>query len=94
MKVTTKTILQLKGQSPIVALTAYDALGAALADRAGIDLILVGDSVGTTILGFETTVPVTLDMMVHHTAGLCSSRTCLFPKLIAAATGCSKPAGA
>ncbi len=68
MKVTTKTILKLKGQRPIVALTAYDALGAALADRVGVDLILVGDSVGTTILGFETTVPVTLDMMVHHTA--------------------------
>ena len=50
----------------ITALTAYDATMAALMDRAGIDVLLVGDSLGTVILGCDTTVPVTLDMMVHH----------------------------
>lgn len=56
----------MKGQRPIVAVTAYDAVVAHYADQAGVDLILVGDSVGTTQLGFETTVPVTLEMMLHH----------------------------
>ena len=50
----------------ITALTAYDATMAALMDRAGIDVLLVGDSLGTVILGCDTTLPVTLDMMVHH----------------------------
>ena len=50
----------------ISALTAYDATMAALMDRAGIDVLLVGDSLGTVILGCDTTLPVTLDMMVHH----------------------------
>lgn len=68
MKTTTQTIRQSKGQRRLVCLTAYDTILATLADRAGVDLILVGDSVGTTYLGFETTVPVTMDMMVHHTA--------------------------
>ncbi len=70
MSTTTQTISRLKGQRPIVAVTAYDAPMAGYADAAGVDLILVGDSVGTTQLGFENTVPVTLDMMVHHTAAV------------------------
>ena len=69
-KVTTKTIRKLKGERPIVAITAYDTILARLVDRAGVDLILVGDSVGTTQLGFSTTVPVTMDMMAHHTAAV------------------------
>jgi 3-methyl-2-oxobutanoate hydroxymethyltransferase len=48
-------------------LTAYDATMARLIDRAGIDVILVGDSVGMVVMGYETTLPVTLDAMVHHT---------------------------
>src|SRR4051812_19042552 len=48
-------------------LTAYDATMARLLDRAGADLLLVGDSLGQVILGLETTIPVTLDAMVHHT---------------------------
>src|SRR2546426_429673 len=51
----------------IAALTAYDVAMARLLDRAGIDMILVGDSLGMVVLGFENTLPVTLDMMIHHT---------------------------
>src|SRR5881628_1398184 len=51
----------------IAVLTAYDVAMARLLDRAGIDVILVGDSLGMVVLGFETTLPVTLEMMIHHT---------------------------
>jgi 3-methyl-2-oxobutanoate hydroxymethyltransferase len=51
----------------IAVLTAYDAATARLLDRAGIDVILVGDSLGMVVLGFDTTIPVTLEMMIHHT---------------------------
>src|SRR5881296_3477264 len=51
----------------IAMLTAYDVTMARLLDRAGIDVILVGDSLGMVVLGFETTLPVTLEMMIHHT---------------------------
>jgi 3-methyl-2-oxobutanoate hydroxymethyltransferase len=51
----------------IVMLTAYDATMARLFDRAGIDVLLVGDSLGHVILGLETTIPVTLDAIIHHT---------------------------
>ncbi len=51
----------------IVMLTVYDATMARLLDRAGIDIFLVGDSLGMVIEGHETTLPVTLDAMLHHT---------------------------
>jgi 3-methyl-2-oxobutanoate hydroxymethyltransferase len=54
----------------IVMLTAYDATMARLFDRAGVDLLLVGDSLGQVILGLDTTVPVTMDAMVHHTCAV------------------------
>jgi len=51
----------------IVMLTAYDATMTRLFDRAGMDLLLVGDSLGNVILGLDTTIPVTLDEIIHHT---------------------------
>lgn len=70
MKTTTKSIRELKGRRPVTAVTAYDFPTAVFADEAGVDLILVGDSVGTTVLGFPDTVPVTLEMMKHHAAAV------------------------
>jgi 3-methyl-2-oxobutanoate hydroxymethyltransferase len=72
-KVTVKTIKQLKGVRPIVAITAYDAIFTRFVDPY-VDLILIGDSVGNTFLGFEDTVAVTLDMMVHHSAAVCRAK--------------------
>jgi 3-methyl-2-oxobutanoate hydroxymethyltransferase len=66
-KVTTRSLRQMKeAGDPIAALTAYDFSMAQLLDRAGIDVILVGDSAGMVIQGHETTVQVTLDQMLYH----------------------------
>src|SRR5688572_31966987 len=54
----------------IVMLTAYDATMARLLDRAGIDMLLVGDSVGMVVLGYENTLRVTLEEMLHHTSAV------------------------
>lgn len=62
-------LMKHRGQK-ITVLTAYDATMARLLDRAGIDVILVGDSLGMVVLGYETTLPVTLEMMIHHTAAV------------------------
>ena len=70
LKTTTQTITLLKNERPIVAVTAYDATMAYYADQAQVDMILVGDSVGTAQLGFETTIPVTVEMMLHHTSAV------------------------
>jgi 3-methyl-2-oxobutanoate hydroxymethyltransferase len=74
VKTTTLTLRKLKGQRPIVVTTAYDVITARLAGEAGMDVILVGDSVGNTVLGFDSTVPVTLDMMAHHTAAVARAK--------------------
>ena len=68
-KVTTRSLLQMKAAGEVItALTAYDFLMAQLIDRAGIDVILVGDSAGMVVQGFETTVPVTMEQMLYHSA--------------------------
>src|SRR5258706_12584009 len=51
---------------PLVVLTAYNAMTAAAAEAAGVDMLLVGDSVGMVELGYDSTLPVTMDDMVHH----------------------------
>ena len=51
---------------PIVSITAYDYPTARIVDRTEIPLILVGDSLGNTVLGYETTLPVTIEEMLHH----------------------------
>src|SRR5256884_1711614 len=60
------TPMKARGER-IVMLTAYDATMAKLFDRAGIDLLLVGDSLANVILGLDTTIPVSLDAVIHHT---------------------------
>jgi 3-methyl-2-oxobutanoate hydroxymethyltransferase len=74
LKTTTHTLRKLKGERPIVAVTSYDAMTARYASEAGVDIILVGDSVGNTLLGFDSTVPVTLDMICHHTAAVARAK--------------------
>jgi 3-methyl-2-oxobutanoate hydroxymethyltransferase len=62
-----RRLLELKGQGqPIVAMTAYDVLFARLLASAEVDLILVGDSLGQVVLGYDSTIPVTLEEMIHH----------------------------
>lgn len=58
----------------MVCLTAYDAVTARLADAAGADLILVGDSVGNVVLGHPSTVPVTMEDMAHHVAAVARAK--------------------
>jgi 3-methyl-2-oxobutanoate hydroxymethyltransferase len=67
-KVTVPEIVRAKASGrPIVALTAYDFPFARIADEAGVDLLLVGDSLGMVVQGYDTTLPVTMDEMVYHT---------------------------
>ena len=75
MKTNIQIIQSLKSVRPIVATTVYDSVMAQLADQSDIDLLLVGDSVGTTLLGFETTINVTLEMMLHHTSAVSRAQT-------------------
>ncbi|MEI8242894.1 MAG: 3-methyl-2-oxobutanoate hydroxymethyltransferase [bacterium] len=71
MKTWTATrIRQAKGKQKLACLTAYDCTTARMVDEAGIPLILVGDSLGMTVLGYETTIPVTMEQMLHHTAAV------------------------
>lgn len=66
-KVTTKSLQRMKDKKePIAALTAYDFLMAQLLDKAGIDVILIGDSVAMVVQGQETTVAVTMEEMLYH----------------------------
>ena len=62
------------GGEPLVMVTAYDAPGARIASEAGADLILVGDSVAMVVLGYDDTLQVTVDDMVHHTAAVARAK--------------------
>ena len=73
ISVSTLAAMKSRGER-IVSLTCYDATFARLLDGAGVDLMLVGDSLGMVLQGHRTTVPVTLDQMVYHTA--CVTRGC------------------
>src|SRR5580765_6541463 len=62
------------GSDPLVMVTAYDAPGARMADEAGVDLILVGDSLAMVVLGYDDTLQVTVDDMAHHVAAVARTR--------------------
>jgi len=62
------------GSPPLVMVTAYDAPGARMADDAGVDIILVGDSLAMVVLGYDDTLQVTVDDMAHHTAAVARTR--------------------
>jgi len=62
------------GAAPLVMVTAYDAPGARVADEAGVDLLLVGDSVAMVVLGYDDTLQVTVDDLAHHTAAVARAR--------------------
>lgn len=66
-KITTEALREMKRKGErIVALTAYDNLMAQILDRAGVDMLLVGDSVATVVQGWDTTVSVTMEQMLYH----------------------------
>jgi 3-methyl-2-oxobutanoate hydroxymethyltransferase len=66
-KVTAPAIVEMKRKGEVIAVvTAYDFPMARLADEAGAEIILVGDSVGTVLLGYDSTLPVTMEDMLHH----------------------------
>ena len=75
-RITVQTLLDMKRRGEkIVVLTAYDFPTARSEDAAGVEVILVGDSVGMVVLGYENTLPVTVDEMVHHVKAVARART-------------------
>jgi len=72
--VTAPAIRARKSGTPVVMVTAYDAPTARIADEAGVDIILVGDSVAMVVLGYEDTLPVTVEDMAHHVAAVARAR--------------------
>lgn len=75
-RITAATLAKAKAANEkSVWLTAYDTASAGLAEAAGVDVLLVGDSLGMVALGFDSTIPVTLDHMIHHTAAVVRGRS-------------------
>jgi 3-methyl-2-oxobutanoate hydroxymethyltransferase len=74
-KITVQTLRAMKQRGEkIAALTAYDFFTAKLIDEAGVQLILVGDSLGMAVLGYPNTLPVTMEEMIHHTRAVARAR--------------------
>jgi 3-methyl-2-oxobutanoate hydroxymethyltransferase len=74
-KVTIQTLREMKQRGEKIAtLTGYDYFTTKIMDEVGIDMILVGDSLGMAILGYENTLPVTLDEMIHHTKAVARAK--------------------
>ena len=69
--VTIRTVLRRKGKRPLAMLTAYDFPTARVLEEAGVDMILVGDSLGNVVLGLKDTLAVTLDDIIRHCAAVC-----------------------
>ena len=70
MKATTEKIKSMKGREKIAMLTGYDYFTSKMEDEAGIDIILIGDSLGMVILGYENTLSVTMEDMLRHTGAV------------------------
>ena len=67
MRVTKRDLAEMKGRGEKIAMiTAYDYVSAAFLEEAGVPIILVGDSLGQVVLGYDSTIPVTMDEMLHH----------------------------
>jgi len=79
MRVTINQIKEMKQKGEkITMLTAYDYATAKIVDEVGVPLILVGDSLGTVVLGYGSTIPVTMDEMIHHTKAVTRGTTYAF----------------
>jgi 3-methyl-2-oxobutanoate hydroxymethyltransferase len=77
-KMTAPAVRARKGGEPLVMVTAYDAPGARMADEAGVDMILVGDSLAMVVLGYDDTLQVTVADMAHHTGAVARAKpSCL-----------------
>src|SRR5260370_37141266 len=74
-KVTVPSILARKHGPKLTMVTAYDAPSSQIVDRAGVDTILVGDSLSTKVLGYQDPLPVTIDIMIHHVAAVTRPQT-------------------
>src|SRR5947209_3678325 len=74
-KITIHTLRAMKQRGEkIAALTAYDFFTAKIMDEVGVQLILVGDSLGMAVLGYESTLPVTMEDMLHHTRAVARAK--------------------
>ncbi len=75
-KVYARTIMSMKGERRIVMITAYDFPTAKIVDEAGVDAILVGDSLGMVVLGYDSTLHVTMNDMIRHVSAVSRARPC------------------